>query len=252
MVQNKTDSNNKTENTHKGHRTRMREGFFLRGFDGLADHEVLEMLLYFVIPQRDTNKIAHELIDYYGSFSAVLKADRASLTKHKYITDNAACLINMILPLYKRYLENLSLLEPNYTDTESLVEFLRSKYSITENECVYALCFDPQHHLIACRKLNEGDISSSMFDLRKLASVVLETKATSVIISHNHPHGVTLPSREDVAVTESAYKLLRSLKVELSDHIIVSETSFNSMVKMPRFAHIFYGLDPLFPDDEDD
>lgn len=247
---NSANGQGKKENIHKGHRLRMREAFFEHGFDGLNDHEVLEMLLYFVLPQRDTNEIAHDLIKYYGSLAAVLEADREDLVKHAYVTDNVAFLIKMILPLYKRYMENVND-KKKLTDTEEIVKFLRAKYADTNNECVYALFFDPEYHLIACRKLNEGDISSSVFDLRKLARFALESKSTSVIISHNHPHGITLPSREDVAITESSYKLLKSLKVQLLDHIIVSETSHSSMVKMPKFAHIFYGLDPLFPDETD-
>lgn len=243
----KNNGEEKKENVHKGHRERMRKGFFNRGFEGLQDHEVLEMLLYFGIPQRNTNEIAHNLIHHFGSFSAVLEADKADLIKHPYITENVAFLIKMILPLYKRYME-VATEKAVLIETEDMVEFLRAKYADTNNECVYALFLDPKHRLIACRKLNEGDVSTSLFDLRKLASYALETKATFVVISHNHPNGITLPSREDIAMTENAYRLLSSLKVKLLDHIIVSKTSYNSMFKMPKFSHIFYGLDPLFSD----
>ena len=124
-----------------------------------------------------------------------------------------------------------------------------SKFVDTNNECVYAMFFDADMNMVKCSKISEGDISSSLFDFRKLASLVLETKATSVIISHNHPKGITLPSREDVSVTENAFHLLRSLKVNLLDHIIVSQTTYTSMVNVPKFAHIFYGLDPVFTDE---
>lgn len=247
----KSTAKKKDENVHKGHRSRVKQGYYERGFQGMADNVILEMLLYFGIPYKDTNEIAHHLLNKFGSFSGVLEANMADLVTVKGMTENAACLITMIRPLYRKYMEDVTCRKPTLTKTEEIVEFLRAKYSGSNTECVYALCFDPNHHLLACRMLNEGDISSSMFDLRKLASLVLETNASSVIISHNHPHGVTLPSKADVDTTELVYELLRSLKVSLTDHIIVSETSYNSMVKMQKFTHIFYGMNPLFPDDKE-
>lgn len=233
------------QNIHKGHRNRVREEYYSNGLEGMADHRILEMLLFFGIPYKDTNPIAHELLERFGSFAGVLEAKTADLVSIKGMTENASCLISMILPLYKRYMDDITKRKPMLTKTEEIVDFLRAKYAETNNERVYVLCFDPNHYLLNCRMINEGDISSSNFDLRKLTAAVLETNATSVIISHNHPHGITLPSNEDVNITLKAYELLKTLKVDLLDHIIVSETSYNSLVNMPRFTHIFYGLDPL-------
>lgn len=242
---NKGTNIKKKINVHEQHRKRMRESFFENGFDGMDDHEVLEMLLYYVLPRRNTNEIAHNLINYFGSFSQVLEADRTELLKQPFITDNTICLLKMILPLYKRYKESAARRNRRFESTEEIAEYLMSKYVDTSNECVYAILFDNDFNMINCFKLSEGDISSSMFDYRMLTSHVLREKATAVIISHNHPHGITLPSREDVVVTENTYNLLRTLKVKLLDHIIVSETTYTSMIKIPKFAHIFYGLDPL-------
>ena len=250
MVKDKSNSSEKIkkENIHENHRQRMRDAFFSNGFDGMDDHEILEMLLYFTLPRRNTNEIAHSLINHFGSFSEVLEADRSELLQHQYITDNSVFLLKMILPVYKRYRESVAERNRKFESTEEVAEYLMSKYVDTDNECVYAMFFDTDLNMIKCKKINEGDISSSMFDFRKLLSLVLETKATSVIISHNHPHGITLPSREDVIVTENAFHLLNTLKVKLLDHIIVSETAYTSMIKLPKFAHIFYDLDPVFSD----
>lgn len=238
--------NNKTENkkinVHSGHRQRMREKFFQQGIDGFDDHEVLEMLLYYVLPQRNTNSIAHDLINHFGSFSAVLEADTESLVSRPYISENAAFLIKFMLPVYNRYIKSVTEQKKKFDTTDDIVAYLRSKYLGNTHESVYALFFDAEGNLIVSKKLNDGDISSSFFDLRKLASAALETKATSVIISHNHPHGVALPSREDVAITQKAFDLLKSLKVKLSDHIILTETAHFSMVSTIQFANIFYDL----------
>ncbi len=239
---------NTDKNIHRGHRIRLKGEFLSGGLQNMPDHKVLELLLFFGIPYKDTNPIAHDLIERFGSLSGVFEASLADLVTVKGMTENAACLIKMMLPVNRRYIEDVASRKPFFTKTEDIVDFLRAKYAGVGNECVYALCFDQQRYLIACRMLNEGDISSSMFDLRKLTALVLETNAASVIISHNHPHGITLPSKEDIDITERACKLLSTLKVDLLDHIIVSEISYNSMINMPRFAHIFYGLGPLFPD----
>ncbi|MEE1321957.1 MAG: JAB domain-containing protein [Acutalibacteraceae bacterium] len=238
--------NNKTENkkinVHSGHRQRMREKFFQQGIDGFDDHEVLEMLLYYVLPQRNTNSIAHDLINHFGSFSAVLEADTESLVSRPYVSENAAFLIKFMLPVYNRYIKSVTEQKKKFDTTDDIVAYLRSKYVGNTHESVYALFFDAEGNLIVSKKINDGDISSSFFDLRKLASAALETKATSVIISHNHPHGVALPSREDVAITQKAFDLLKSLKVKLSDHIILTETAHFSMVSTIQFANIFYDL----------
>ena len=115
----------------------------------------------------------------------------------------------------------------------------------TNNERIYALCFDLQDRLIACRIVSDGDIDSSVLDARKLAAIVLEVKAKKVILSHNHPNGTVTPSVGDANVTKYAFDLLRLLKVQLTDHIIVTDNSYFSMAKSPAHIHLFYGADPL-------
>lgn len=246
MGTDKNKSETKKANVHAGHRKRMREKFFQQGIDVFGDHEILEMLLYYVLPQKNTNDIAHNLIEHFGSFSAVLEADKEALISQPYITENAAFLIKVMLPVYKRYIKSVAEEKKMFESTDEIADFLRSKYVGNTHESVYSLFFDAEGKLIVCKKLNDGDISSSFFDLRKLASAALETKATSVIISHNHPHGVALPSREDVAITQKAFDLLKSLKVKLSDHIILTETAHFSMVNTIQFANIFYDLPSPF------
>lgn len=234
------------KNIHKGHRQKVKNRYIETGFDGMADHNILELLLFFGIPYKDTNTIAHDLMDTFGNFSGVLKASIAELKSVKGMTENAACLINMILPLYSRYSSDVKTERPTLMTTEEVVDYMRPKFLDTTNERAYAMCFDHNHYLIAVRKLSEGDAYTTLFDMRKLASAVLETKATGVLLVHNHPNGISLPSSDDIAQTKSAYEFLNSLKVSLMDHIIISQEGCCSMISVPKFAHLFYGLDPLF------
>lgn len=237
---------NKSEkkNIHKGHREKVRQKFYECGLQGMAEHNILEFLLFFGIPYKDTNQMAHELIEHFGSISAVLEAKRTDLMKIKGMTENAACLITMILPLYRKYSEDLISRRKTFEDTKDIVDFLRTLYiDNNNNERVYVLCFDASNHMTTYRMLNEGDIKSSSFDIRKLVSIVLETNAASITISHNHPHGVATPSCDDINATKGISSIMYTLKVKFNDHIIITDDSYFSMAKSIRFAHIFLNID---------
>lgn len=233
----------KNNNIHRNHRQKVRERFYVNGFRGMPSHNVLEMLLFFGIPYKDTNPIAHELIDRFGSMSAVFEAKRTDLMQIKGMTENAACLITMILPLYQKYSQELIKKRHRFKNVQETAEFLRTLYLDNNNvERVYVLCFDCSDALITYRMIGEGDVSSSSFDMRKLASAVLETNAASVIISHNHPHGVASPSFQDSDATAAIARLLHTLNVNFSNHIIVTDKNHFSMADSPRFVEFFYRL----------
>lgn len=237
----------KDENLHSGHRKKVRNRYYECGLNGMADHNVLEFLLFFGIQRKDTNELAHRLIASFGSLSRVFEAKFDDLIKVKGMTENAACLITMMLPLYKRYVEDLHSRKPDMTSKDELVEYLRSKFS-KQVEQVYAICFDAKHSFISCRLIGEGDISSSAFDIRKLVSVALETNASMVVLAHNHPYGIHLPSQQDIDVTTMIAGVLNNIKVSLGDHLIVTDSGFSSLSEFPRYSHIFYGTEPLFKD----
>lgn len=233
-------------NVHKGHRQKVKQRYYESGLCGMADHNVLEMFLFFGIPYKDTNVIAHALMDKFGSFSGVLRADRRDLADVGGMTDNAACLLSMLLPVFGRYCEDISTKRPQLTDIKEIVDFIRPKFVDAANERVYLLCFGNNHTLISARLVNEGDVGSVLVDYRNIAAAVLETKATSAVLVHNHPNSIALPSPNDLAATKQVFSFLKTMKVALHDHLIIAGSEFCSMATTPRFAHIFYGTDPLF------
>ena len=242
--------NNRKKNIHEGHRQKVRDRYYKGGLDCMPDHNVLEMLLFFGIPYKDTNEIAHRLMEKFGSFSSVLRADRADLKNVKGMTENAACLLSMLLPVFKRYTDDLMNEKPTLETTEQIVSFIRPRFLDATNEKVYLICFDCNHALISVRFIDEGDVASANINLRAIASAVIETKAASAVLVHNHPNSISLPSQADISATKKAYEFLSMLKVRLLDHIIISQTGHCSMVSVPKFAHIFYGLDPIFDGNE--
>lgn len=231
-------------NLHSGHRQKVRNRFYECGFDGMAEHNIIEFLLFFGIPRKDTNEIAHELMIKFRSFSRVLEADREELMKVKGMTENAACLITMILPLYRKYMDDLLSREAELTSINDIVNYLKVIFD-KHREQVYMLCFDADHSYIGCKLISEGDIDTATFDIRKVASVVLETNASVVVLAHNHPHGIHLPSSQDIEATKMLKSFLKILKVTLSDHIVVSDTGYCSMLNTPKYTHMFYNSEPL-------
>lgn len=241
----------KKSNIHKGHREKVKQRYYETGLNSMPDHNILELLLFFGIPQRDTNPLAHELIERFGSFSGVLEASKTDLQSVKGMTESAACLLTLFLPVYKRYINDLHKKKKKFTDAKDIADYLRPLYLDTNNERVYALCLDSEDRMVACRVVSDGDIDSSFCDIRKLASIVLEVKSKKVVLSHNHPNGSLVPSAADAKSTKTAMELLRLLKVQLVDHIIVTDKSYFSMKKSSAHIHLFYGADPLVSFNED-
>lgn len=239
------NSDEKKTNIHKGHRDKVKKRYYESGMNGMPDHNILELLLFFGIPQKDTNPIAHELINKFGSFSGVLEAKMSDLQSVKGMTESAACLLTMILPVYKRYVNDLHKKKRKFETTKEIADYLRPLYLDTQNERIYVLCFDKDERLIACRAATEGTRGHTSFDCNTLASIILEVKAKKVILSHNHPNGTLSPSEDDIAVTETAREFLSYLGVQLLDHIIITDKSYFSMAKSPSHIHIIYGVEPL-------
>ena len=214
---------------HDGHREKMRQRFLKGGLEPFADHEALELLLYYAIPRRDTNPIAHALMERYGSLRAVLSAPVEDLQKVEGIGESAAILLKLVPQLYRKARLAEAEQETVLNSSERAGAYLLERFVGETHEVVYALYLDRKGKLIACRHLGEGGISSAGLDIRRLLEQALLTSASAVILSHNHPSGIALPSREDYGATEQAARALDAVGVPLLDHIIVADGDFVSM-----------------------
>ena len=214
---------------HDGHRDKMRQRFLRSGLDAFADHEALELLLYYAIPRRDTNPLAHALMERYGSLAAVLSAPVEDLQKVEGIGESAAILLSLVPRLYLRARLAEAQQEQILNSSEKAGAYLVERFAGEKHEVVYALCLDRKGKLIACKRLGEGDMASAGLDIRRLLEAALLTSASAVILSHNHPSGVALPSQDDFIATERAKAALESIGVQLADHIIAADGDFVSM-----------------------
>ena len=217
------------ENLHEGHRKRMKERFIKSGLDDFAPHNILELLLFYSIPRGDTNPVAHRLIDTFGSLSGVFDATPEELAKVDGVGENSAILISMIPQIARKYLEDKA-------DTANIVggcsdigAFLLPKFVGRTNEALMMVSIDNKKKIISCSVVAEGTVDSAKVSRRKIMEEAMKVKATRVILAHNHPCGVAVPSSEDVVMTKEIGRLFAQVGIELVDHIIVANDDYVSM-----------------------
>lgn len=223
---------------HDGHREKVRARFLTAGLDAFADHEALELLLYYAIPRRDTNPIAHSLMERYGSLSAVLEAPVEDLRKVEGVGESAAILLRLV-PQLSRRARLADVQETVLNSTERAGTYLLELFSGLSREVLYQLCLDQKGKLMACKRLSEGSANSTDLNIRLLVENAILTSASAVILSHNHPSGIALPSRDDINTTEQARTALETIGVKLADHIIVADGDFVSMADSGFFEGVW-------------
>ena len=205
---------------HTGHRGRVKEEFLARGIEGWTDHRVLELVLFFAIPQGDVNPLAHELIDRFGSLSGVLDALPEELMKVKGMGEHSAAMLKLFPAVMGRYLEGRT--EPGQIvhTVEEAGHVLAPYLYGSRNEMVYVLCLDAKEKLLGVRKISEGNNSSSDVTIRRVAEECLALRASFCYLAHNHVSGIALPSPEDMNTTNVVRIALEPLGVRLVDHLV--------------------------------
>lgn len=216
---------------HDGHRERKRDQFLRCGADSFADHELLEMLLYYAIPQRDTNPIAHGLLDRFGSLQELFTAPPEELMEAPYVKERAAVLIRLIPAIYQRMLISGEGREVILDTRERIGEYFRKIFIGHATEVVYQLCLDGKGKKKNLYKLSEGDVGSVGLNIRQIMENTLRSKAVMVVLAHNHPSGIALPSREDQVATKMVQDALVTMDVPLVDHVIVADNDYVSMAE---------------------
>lgn len=214
---------------HEGHRERMRAQLKISGMDSLSDVQVLEVALYYAIARRDTNEIAHALLHRFGSLSGVLEAPRAELLRIDGIGDSAADLIQLFVQMERRHMMDRSGKAVFLDTTYKCAQYLLPRFIGEEEEVVYLLCLDAKCKVIDCSLIHRGAVNMTAISVRKIVKAALDHNATSVVIAHNHPSGLALPSREDRETTATLKTALDAVGVSLVDHVIVADGDFVSL-----------------------
>ena len=215
---------------HDGHRQRLKDRFLREGLDGFTDIQVLELLLFYVVPRKDTNPIAHDLLDRFGSLARVLDAPVIRLTEVNGISENGATFLKLVREIERRYA--LSQGEEIILNTiEDCCEYLTRFFKSKCNETVFLLSLDAKLKLLSCREVGEGSVNYASVPIRRVVEMALDDGATSVILAHNHPSGIAIPSNDDIQTTRRLAMALSTVEIQLADHIVVAEDEYVSMVQ---------------------
>ncbi|OPX85333.1 MAG: hypothetical protein A4E53_03551 [Pelotomaculum sp. PtaB.Bin104] len=219
------------ENLHEGHRQRVRARFLAEGLDAFEDHQVLELLLFYSIPYRDTNELAHRLIKEFGSLANVLEADPRELCRRHGVKENTAVLLSLLPQLARRYFKDKWGGKPELNSSSKAGEYAVSLFIGRSYEAFYVVCLDAQNRVNYAALVQEGTINEAAVYPRLVVEAALRHQANCVILAHNHPGGTRRPSEADIQVTKKIVTALGSIGVHVADHIIVAGEGYYSFAE---------------------
>lgn len=215
--------------TNEGHRQRVIDRFRKEGLDSFDEVHVLELLLYSIIPRKDTKDQARALLDRFGMLPQVLEATEQELRSVEGIGPKSALLLRLVTEV-GRYYQTAKNKDPVILDTpEKYGRYLTSYFYGRRNETVYLLCMDAKHKVLGCLLVGEGDVNSASIPLRRMAEMALGVNATLAVLAHNHPSGFAVPSLEDRETTRQLATAFGAMDIVLLDHIVVADDDFVSM-----------------------
>ena len=221
----------KTMSIHDGHRKRLKDRFRSEGLDHFEERHVLELLLFFCVPRIDTAPMADALLKHFGSLELVLGATAAELEKVPGVGYNVSTLLTLTTEL-SRYYKEKQKEKPKILDSTDLYgEFLVPVFHRRRNETVFMLCMDAKCKLLCCKEVGEGSVNSASIPIRRVVEMALGCNASIVVLAHNHPSGLAIPSAEDIQTTRRMAVALDTVEITLADHIVVADGDYVSMVQ---------------------
>lgn len=225
----------KPKHRHTGHRERMKAEFLARGLEGWSDHRVLELLLFYTIPQGDVNDLAHELVERFGSLAGVLDASVEELKKVKGVGDHTAVFLRMLPAVLGRYQGARTRLSAIINSPEEAYAWLEPYFFGARNEMVYVLCLDGKRQVLGVRKVAEGSIELAEVNTRRIAEEAIGLRAAQIYVAHNHVSNLAIPSQADWLTTDTLRGALRPIGIELIDHLVFVD---GDMVSLKDSEHL--------------
>ncbi len=216
---------------HKAHRQRFKDRFRDEGLDNFDQRHALELLLFYCIPRIDTAPLAQALLDKFGSFSQVLDATAEELEKVTGVGPNVSTFLTLIPAMGRYYLVDKMKHDNIFTSSAQYSDFLVKKLQGRRNETVFMLCMDGKCKMLCCREVGEGSVNSASIPIRRVVEIALGVNATTVVLAHNHPSGLALPSSEDIQTTRRIALALDAVDITLADHIVVADDDYVSLVQ---------------------
>jgi DNA repair protein RadC len=216
---------------HKGHRQRVKARYLKEGLDAFEDHQVLEMLLFYCIPMKDTNELAHKMVKEYGSLAGLFEADPKDICKRCGVTENIAILVSLIPSLARRYFKGKWGYKPVLDSSSIAGEYAISLFTGRTYEVFYVICLDTQNRVNHSAMVHEGTINEAPVYPRIIVEAALRHQAHSVILAHNHPGGTLQPSSSDIEITKKIVTALENISIQVMDHIVVAGDRYTSFAE---------------------
>ena len=216
---------------HKDHRQRLRDRFLREGLDNFDEVNVLELLLFYCIPRVDTNPVAHRLLNHFGSLNNVLNASTEELEKVEGIGPNASTFLTLITQVGRYYQVKQSQLGKILRTIDQCGNYLVPYFFGREQETVFMLCLDAKCKVICCKMVGEGSVNSANIPIRRVVEMALAANATTVVLAHNHPSGLAIPSADDIQTTQKIAAALETVEIVLADHLVISKDDYVSIAQ---------------------
>lgn len=215
------ENNKEIKNIHVGHRQRLRARAIETNLEGFEEHQILELLLTFVIPQKDTNPIAHLLIKEFGSLSGVLNANITDLQKVKGVSEYSASFLVLLKDVFRKYKQSAAKSVVSIKNTREAIEVCKSELTDLLEERVLVICLDNSNKVISKKIISIGDDNKTTVSIRKIVDIVVRSNSSNIILAHNHPNGKCTPSAEDDVTTKNLVFSLALSGVTILDNIVV-------------------------------
>ena len=205
----------------------LRRRFMHRSPDGLKDEELLELLLRY--SRDDAGEMARKILERFPNIAVIMEADAEDLSTVEGMDEDTVLLLRLIPELHRRYFLSRSRAQKRLADSRDYGNYLQPYFYGARDEMVYLLLLDAAGQVLNCRLLAKGSVNATGVPIRRLVQEALTANATGIVLAHNHPCGIVLPSKEDVELTLRLREALEIMDLTLLDHIIVADDDFVSL-----------------------
>mgnify|MGYP003307498332 FL=1 len=214
---------------HKDHRKRVKKRFLGEGLDHFDEVHALELLLFYADPRKDVNPLAHRLLERFGGLHQVLTAPPEQLMAVEDVGEHTAILLALIKGISQKYLIGHEGSDVRLNTLEECGDYLHKHFVGRRDEVVMLLCLDAKRMPLCCRIVSEGSVNTAEVSVRKVVEAALSVNATTVMLAHNHPSGLAVPSMEDIITTRRMATALDAVGILLEDHIVVAGKEYVSL-----------------------
>lgn len=227
---------------HEQERDRLKKQFIREGLGNFDDKDVLELMLYYAMPYKDTGEAAQHLMDRFGSLSEVLEAPVSELVKVRGVGEHTAVLLNMLPQLCRIYTKDKASVG-KVQGLPEIAKFASDCFIGLTTEHFFLFCLDENLTLLSYHLISKGTVDSSTVDLRKIIETMVSANAVNAVVAHNHPRGNAIPSQSDMETTLTVAKALDPLRMKLLDHVVVCVCGYTSMAEYPQKYGIYFNSD---------